>query len=167
MPAAKPLKGSRRFEQKPKRVTKADDFCDECGVQYNARLQLELNEALDCIHNGWEIPDHFYPRDVDKYGDRLLNELGVKHLHLGGQGSDVIVYMAEFDSWVELLEINTHVHLETEPRGKELKSAVRLAAAAVIGAAAGAAGETVIRKRRRRRRKRRGAKTEITPKERP
>jgi hypothetical protein len=90
---------------------------------------------------------------VDRHGDRLLDELGVKHLHLGGRGSDIIVYLEEFDAWVELLEINTHVHLESEPRGKDLKGLFRVAAAATVGAAAGAAAETVIRKRRRRRRR--------------
>jgi hypothetical protein len=153
LPPPEPLKGSRRFEQKPKRVIKADDFSDQCGVEHDARLLIELNEILDCIHNGWEIPDRYYPRDVDRHGDRLLDELGVKHLHLGGRGSDIIVYLAEFDAWVELLEINTHVHLESEPRGKDLKGLFRVAAAATVGAAAGAAAETVIRKRRRRRRR--------------
>lgn len=104
---------------------------------HHARLQGELNEILDCIHNGWPIPDRYYPRDVDRHGDRLLNELGVKHLHLDGRGSDIIVYLAEFDTWVELLEINTHVHLESEPRGKELKG--RFRSAAVAGAAAAGA----------------------------
>lgn len=51
----------------------------------------------------------------------------MKHLHLGGQGSDVIVYMAEFETWVELLSIDTHVHLESDPRGKDLRGRFRSA----------------------------------------
>lgn len=120
------LKG-KRFEQKPKRVVPSPHFADHCGVKHNARLKLQLNEIIDCIHNGWPIDERFYQGQIDRQGDRLLREVGVKHLHLGGQGSDIIVYLAEFEDWVELLEINTHVHLEDEPRGKDLKGRFRAA----------------------------------------
>ena len=160
------LKG-KRFEQKPKPVRPSPDFQDNCGVKYNLQLRTQLNEIIDCIANGQPIPGEYYKSNLDAHGDRMLREIGVKHLHLGGQGSDVIVYMAEFDTWVELIEINTHVHLESEPRGKELKGIFRIAAAAAVGAAAGATGETVIRKRRKRRRKRRHSEAGLTTKERP
>lgn len=146
------LKG-KRFEQKPKIVRKAPDFHDHCGVRSHARLTGELHEILDCLHNGWPIPPEFYPGRIDTQGDRLLRELGVKHLHLDGPGSDIIVYMAEFEDWIELLEINTHVHLESEPRGKELKGAFRAAAAATAAAGALAATQALRRKRRRGKRK--------------
>jgi len=154
--AHKLLKG-KRFEQKPKPVKPSPHFQDHCGVKYNLQQRTQLYEIIDCIENGQPIPAEYYKSNLDAHGDRMLREIGVKHLHLGGQGSDVIVYMAEFDTWVELIEINTHVHLESEPRGKELKGIFTIAAAAAAGAAAGAAGETLVRKRRKRRRKR-GAK---------
>lgn len=155
MKPLKLLKG-KRFEQKPKRVVQAPDFHDYCGVKHHARLMTEFHELLDCIHNGWPISDEFYQRQIDLQGDRLLQQLGVKHLHLGGQGSDVIVYMAEFEDWVELIEINTHVHLESEPRGRDLKGAFRVAGAAAAGAVVGTAvaGATSSKRRRRRPRKR-------------
>lgn len=115
----------KRFEQKPKRVVKSPQFRDYCGVESDVRLLLDFNEVLDCLHNGEEIPDRFYKLNVDRHGDRLLNEIGVKHLHLGGQGSDVIVYFAEFDRAVELIEINGHIHLESEPRGAALRGYFR------------------------------------------
>ena len=148
------LKG-KRFEQKPKPVRKSPDFQDRCGVEHNAQLKLQLYELIDAIEAGKPVPAEYYRSNLDEHGDRMLREIGVKHMHLGGQGSDVIVYMAEFETWVELIEINTHVHLESEPRGKELKGIFRVAAAAAAGAAAGAAGETLVRKRRKRRRRRR------------
>lgn len=159
------LKG-KRFEQKPKPVRPSPDFQDRCGVEHNARLKLQLYELIDAIEAGIPVPAEYYKSNLDEHGDRMLLEIGVKHLHLGGQGSDVIVYLAEFETWVELLEINTHVHLESEPRGKELKGIFRVAAAAAAGAAAGAAGETLVRKRRRRPRKRRN-NGGVTTKEHP
>lgn len=147
-----PLKG-KRFEQKPKRVIKADDFADNCGVMHDARLRWQLNDIIDSITNGFRVREEYYARGIDARGDRLLRELGVKHLHLGGPGSDIIVYMAEFDTWVELLEINTHVHLETEPRGKDLKGrfrgAVEAAATFVATAAAKAKSKKAKRSGRR------------------
>lgn len=124
MPLRPPLKG-KRFEQKAKPILKAPDFADHCGVMSDARLRAQLHLLFDCIENGFSVPEDYYSAQIDKHGDRLLSELGIKHLHLSGPGSDVIVYMAEFDTWVELLEINTHVHLESEPRGKGLKGRFR------------------------------------------
>ena len=133
MPESPPLKG-KRFEQKPKVIVKAPDFGDHCGVMHDARLRVQLNFLLDCISNGFQIPEEYYSDRIDKQGDRLLSELGVKHLHLSGPGSDIIVYMAEFENWVELIEINTHVHLESEPRGAGLKGAFRGALAKAVKA---------------------------------
>lgn len=103
----------------------------------DARLLTQFNEIVDCITNGWPVPGEYYRSQIDDQGDRLLGELGVKHLHLGGQGSDVILYVAEFPDWVELLEINGHVHLESEPRGRDLKGRftghARTAGTAVAG----------------------------------
>ncbi len=139
MKPPKLLRG-KRFEQKPKVVKQSPQFDDYCGVKYNAKLRQQLYEIIDCIENGQLIPEEYYQSQIDKQGDRLLRELGIKHLHLDGQGSDIIAYFAEFGNWVELVEINTHVHLESEPRGKELKGIFRAAVGAVlVGAAVGAA----------------------------
>ena len=146
------LKG-KRFEQKPKPVRKAPDFQDYCGVGYNLQRRNQLYEVIDCIESGQPIPPEYYKSNLDAHGDRLLRELGVKHLHLDGPGSDVVVYMAEFEDWVELIEINGHVHLETEPRGKDLKGQFL---AAALGAAAGAAmGAAVGKSARKAKRKKR------------
>ena len=163
MKSPKLLKG-KRFEQKPKIVRQAPDYRDHCGVHYHARLKNELHEILDCLHNGWAIPERYYPGGIDARGDRLLSEIGVKHLHLDGQGSDIIVYLAEFEDWVELIEINTHVHLESEPRGESLTGRFRVATA-VVASAGAAVGAAVAGKvgHKRRRRKKKGPPSRATP----
>lgn len=84
---------------------------------YDARLLTEFNDIVDHLANGWEIPDRYLPLGIGIRRDRLLDELGVKHLHLKSRGSDILLYLVEYPDRVELLEINTHVHLEDEPRG--------------------------------------------------
>lgn len=118
----------------------------------DARLRWQFNHLMDCITNGFTIPEECYSSQIDKQGDRLLSELGVKHLHLSGPGSDIIVYLAEFDTWVELLEINTHVHLESEPRGKGLRGRFRDAVGAVSVIVGKASPKKNVTKRQARKR---------------
>jgi hypothetical protein len=50
----------------------------------------------------------------------LLEETGVKHLHLGGRGSETVVYLVELADRVIMLRISGHAYLEDEPRGSLL-----------------------------------------------
>jgi hypothetical protein len=75
----------------------------------------------DFITNGHEVADEFYRLDLGKNRDRLLHELGVKHLHLGGRGSSNLVYLVELDDRVIVLLIGDHAYLEDEPRGSLLR----------------------------------------------
>jgi hypothetical protein len=79
-----------------------------------------MHDLEDHIANGWEVPDAFYRLDIGKNRDRLLHETGIKHLHLGGRGSNEIVYLMELDDRVIMLRIDGHEHLEDEPRGSIL-----------------------------------------------
>lgn len=106
-----------RIEAVPKKVEIHDEFADECGVKHDAHLKLQFNELLDHIENGWEVPDVFYRLDVDKNKDLLLELTGVKHLHLGGRGSDTLVYLIETEKVVFILRIAGHPYLEDYPRG--------------------------------------------------
>lgn len=99
---------------------------DELGASRDARLLGQFNDLLDCIANGWEIPDEFYRFDLGKNKDRLLDETGVKHLHLNGRGSDILVYLIELEDCVILLRISGHAYLEDEPRGGSLLEALGL-----------------------------------------
>jgi hypothetical protein len=80
----------------------------------------------DHIVNGWRVPDEFYRSDIDENRDRLLEEMGIKHLHLNGRGSDIIVYLIELEDQVIFLRIANHSYLEDEPRGLRLLRALGL-----------------------------------------
>lgn len=87
-------------------------------------MSLQLNELVDCIHNGHTVSDEYYRLQVGRDKDLLLEEAGVKHLHLGGRASDVIVYLIEKEERVIVLRISDHRYLEDEPRGYLLSQAV-------------------------------------------
>ena len=110
---------TERIAAKPKHIDQYN-FADELGVCADVRLRGEFDDLLDHISNGWEIPDHFYRADIGKNKDRLLEETGIKHLHLNGSGSDIIVYLIELEDRVILLRISGHAYLEDEPRGSGL-----------------------------------------------
>ena len=111
-----PLKG-QFIEATPKRVNFAKKFHDEVGISSNAQLLVDFNELQDHIHNGWTIPSRFYRLGVGKTPDLLLRKTGVKHLHLGGSASDVLVYLLELDDRVIIVRIADHRFLEDRPRG--------------------------------------------------
>lgn len=87
---------------------------------FNAPLKTEFFDLLDHFENGWVIPDRFYRLGVDKDKDLLLEMTGVKHLHLGGRGSDILVYFVETEDTVFILRIAGHAYLEDDPRGSTL-----------------------------------------------
>lgn len=78
------------------------------------------------------MSDQCYKCDIDLRGDRMLR---FQARHLCGQRSDTIVNMTEFESWAELIVINTHVQLESEPRGVDLKGLFSIAVHKAVEAA--------------------------------
>lgn len=119
-----PLRGER-LETKRKRVLFHSEFKDELGASWDARLLLEFNELQDCVHNGWLIPDHYYRLGIGQTPDLLLKKTGVKHLHLGGSGSNTLVYLLELSDKVIFLRIAGHAYLEDDPRGSLLRRALQ------------------------------------------
>ena len=109
-----------RIEARPKRTILHPRFVDALAALNGAQMMLEFNELIDHIENGWEVPERFYRLDIDRNADRLLDETGMKHLHLGGRGSNILVYLMEFDDRVLILRIDDHAHFEDEPRGSSL-----------------------------------------------
>lgn len=94
---------------------------DELGAGRDARLRQELHELEDSISNGWGVPERFYRLGVDQNRDLLLDETGIKHLHLDGRGSNILVYLVELDERVIILRIAGHAYLEDHPRGSFLR----------------------------------------------
>ncbi len=80
----------------------------------------------------------------------MLADQGIMHLHLGGRGSDVLVFLIQYADRVVLLETNTHVHFRTQPAGKNIVALTQswlrtleneMAAAAALAAAAATEAE--------------------------
>jgi hypothetical protein len=112
-----------RVESRPKAVDFAPNFKDWTGLVFSMpELENDLNELIERIGDGRLLPARFYRRGIERDDDALLEEDGIKHLHLGGADSDVLLWLVEYDDRVVLLEINSHKHFETEPPGSLLRS---------------------------------------------
>jgi hypothetical protein len=100
---------SPRLQRKAKKVTSWSGWFDSAGVGADAQLQDDLDDLIDLIIAGDEIPERYYR--TSSGGDRLLKEEGIMHLHLRNPGSDVILYLVQFDEEVLLLGTGTHTEL--------------------------------------------------------
>ena len=105
-----------------KAIRYADAFQDYTGKADQDRYASDLEELLHRIGEGFALPDRFYRAGFDKGGDELLEIEGVKHLHLGGRNSDVLVYLVEYEHVVQLLEINDHKAFSSKPIGHLLRA---------------------------------------------
>lgn len=104
----------------------------------------EKNDLFDlqtAIEAGQELPDRFYRKGLGQRGDELLVKHGVMHLHLGGQDSDTIVYLMQFESHVLILDVSDHRYLDETPPGKSLYPKTRRASEDLSDAIAAAAAE--------------------------
>jgi len=59
-------------------------------------------------------------RSHNRASDKLLVEHSVMHLHLGGPGSNALLYLVQFPADVLLLCVDSHVHVDDIPPGKKL-----------------------------------------------
>ncbi|MGJ3629286.1 hypothetical protein AB5I41_24940 [Sphingomonas sp. MMS24-JH45] len=73
-----------------------------------------------CIANGNPLPRQLYRKGLDVTTDFSAQKTGVKHIHLGGQNSDVLVFLVEFPDEVAMLEINTHRRFDRDRVGELL-----------------------------------------------
>lgn len=104
-------------------MLRSPNFRDHTGlVTANSPLEDDLNEIIDRIGAGRRLPDRFYRAAIDRDHDALLDALGVMHLHLGNRGSDELLFLVQYPERVVLLEINSHKHFTTEPKGSLLSS---------------------------------------------
>jgi hypothetical protein len=115
-----------RFEQDaPKRVDYAAAWeMRSRGVEKGSQAEIDLLAIIYAIGAGNLVPERCYRHGVDRNHprDELLEDRGIKHLHLGGADSDIVLYLVEYEEFVLLLEIGTHRDLETEPPGSILAS---------------------------------------------
>lgn len=104
------MRSSPKFKDYSRRVV--------AGSQY----EDDLNDIIDKIGGGYALPDRYYRAGIDRDEDRLLDEQGIMHLHLGGRDSDVLLFLVQYEDRVVLLEINSHKHFTTEPKGTLLRA---------------------------------------------
>lgn len=112
-----------RFEARPKDVIRGSTYTDHTrSVARNPRLLDDLEEIADCIEQGRPLQRRFYRSGLDIDEDPLLEQEGIKHLHLDNMGSDVLLFAVEYPDRVVFLEVNSHKHFQTEPKGSVLLS---------------------------------------------
>lgn len=112
-----------RFEARPKEVIRGSTYTDHTkSVASNPRLLNDLEQIADCIEEGRPLERRFYRSGLDIDDDPLLDQEGIKHLHLDNMGSDVLLFAVEYRDRVVFLEVNTHKHFKTEPKGSVLLS---------------------------------------------
>lgn len=119
------LRNARFAQGKPKRVDYAAAWEQRNrGVDQGSQAEIDLFAIIDAVGEGNLVPERCYRHGIDRNYpiDELLEDRGIKHLHLGGADSDIILYLVEYEDFVLFLEIGTHRDLETEPPGSVLAS---------------------------------------------
>ncbi len=113
-----------RFREGVQRdVIRAPSFVDWTNTVFSDReIEDDFNEIVDCLLDGRLIPEKFYRNRIDHTPDALLAGDGIKHLHLGGRNSDIILFLVEYEDRVVLLEVSNHQHFATKPAGSLLRS---------------------------------------------
>jgi len=114
---------TRRIERKPKEVVRHRGWYRKPD-QLTARQRSDFSTIVERLSRGTSI-EEFYRRDIDKDHDELLAREGILHLHFGGKGSDVLLYLIQYPTDIVLLCIDTHVHLDESPPGKRLLNLAR------------------------------------------
>lgn len=90
-------------------------------VDVGSKAEGDLATIIKLLGAGSPIPDKFYRNYVGNGQDELLNDFGIKHLHLGGSTSDILLFLVEFEGRILLLEINDHNAFAESPRGSTLR----------------------------------------------
>jgi hypothetical protein len=104
-------------------VIRAPTFVDWTNTIFSVdELEAEFNEIVDCLLEGKLIPEKYYRHRIEHSPDALLASEGIKHLHLGGRDSEIILFLVEYEDRVVLLEANDHRHFASKPEGSLLLS---------------------------------------------
>jgi hypothetical protein len=111
-----------RFEDgKPKRVEYVPGFRDRTGaVTPGSTAHGDLHRIIAAIGHGDRLPERMYRRGVGRDDDALLDRDGIKHVHLGGAASDILLFAVEYADVVVLLEIDHHGNHFQRPIGAAL-----------------------------------------------
>lgn len=89
----------------------------------------DLNKLRRLITSGEDISQYYRQSSRP---DILLTTKQVLHLHLGGSGSNALVYLIQYPKHVLFLCVDSHIHLEDTPPGKKFLLTGRKDAEATI-----------------------------------
>lgn len=107
---------------KPRTVDHSPNFRDLSGlVVKDSQEERDVLEVIRLLGCGGILPERFYRNGIDRDVDDLLQDNGIKHLHLGCATSDVLLFLVEYEETVLLLEIADHAHFATRPVGATLR----------------------------------------------
>jgi len=104
-----------RIEPKPKTVMRDDEFV--LAIDLSERQQRDYATIVGLIQVGGDLAPYYRRSQT---ADRLLKTRQVLHLHLGGPGSDAILYAIQYPEHVLLVRVDSHIHLNDLPPGKRL-----------------------------------------------
>lgn len=108
---------------KQRRVDHAPNFADRTGqVIAGSKAEQDLIALIKLLGDGSILPERFYRNGIDRDADQLLDDHGIKHLHLDHATSDIVLFLVEYDDSVLLLEINDHSAFAEKPVGSILRA---------------------------------------------
>ncbi|WP_144428145.1 hypothetical protein [Azospirillum thiophilum] len=105
------------IERKAKKIHEVDGFYID--VKLTEGQLDDLAKIKSLIKIGGDLSP-YYRKSHDRAADALLLQHNVMHLHLGGSGSDALLYLVQFPDHVLFLCVDTHVHVDDIPPGKKL-----------------------------------------------
>jgi len=97
----------------PKKVVEDDYFY--IGKILSERQVADLDRIRTLLALGGDLTP-YYRRS--RAFDLLLKRQQIIHLHLGGPGSDAILYLIQYPEHVLFLAVDGHIHLDDIPPGK-------------------------------------------------
>lgn len=104
---------SSEIEPASKRVVEDEYFYVVCQL---TEAQLEdLSRIRSLISVGGDLGLYYRRSQV---ADTLLRTHQILHLHLGGPGSNALLYLIQYSKHVLFLAIDGHIHLDDLPPGK-------------------------------------------------
>lgn len=116
------LRNERFAQGAGKAVDYAANWNPTLKVARDSAEEADLLEIIYAIGKGNLIPERCYRNGIERDRDYLLEDYGIKHFHLGGDNSDTLVFVAEYEEFAVLLDIGSHDAFATKPVGSVLRS---------------------------------------------
>ena len=118
------IRDPRVLEGHRREVDYAEKYFDYTGlVEADAKVAANLVEIVRRIGEGYRLPESLYRNGIDLDDDPLLDEHGIKHIHLHEDFDvDVLLFFIEYRDFVLFLSVDGHKQHFWEPEGSVLRS---------------------------------------------